>query len=694
MSHSVLDAAHPVNTAHNGGMSEAPAPAIAIIGAGPRGASIIERIGANLGSLPQRESPDELVIHVVDDAPSGAGRIWRPDQDRELCMNTLAHAVTLFTEPSSTVEGPVRQGPTLHEWCVLALHAEFPSAASAATVSQIPKPHRALFAEFPARPGLAAEYREELAHQVPESHPSRALYGEYLAWFYEYAVACLPAGTQVVRHADRAAGISHEHGREQVELAGGGQILADTVVLATGWMPRKKTPFERSLSTALEQRPELTWVPPASPADQDLSGIAPREPAIVRGLGMGFFDVMALLTLGRGGRFVPDPGSTHGMRYEPSGREPILHVTSRRGVPFRAKTLYRELPPAPAQRHLRAVDWAVKPRPINFNRELWPRIVADAYTDYAGTLHRTAPSALTAPIERVQHAITGALAAALEARTDDLDVAATLIGAAVADFVPDPADRFDLLADMHPVYRDFADPAEFQAWVVSRTAEDLRQASLGHDSALKAGLWSISAARGLAGTIGTRGGFDAESRASGFAMLSDVGGMAGSGPPAFRNQQLLALADAGLVRFIGPAAAVRLGDAGFSAESPRVAGSRIVAPALIDAWMHAHDVRESADPLTARLIAEGRARPFRVPSREGDPRLTGSFDTDRDTGLLIGTDGSVDRTVHVAGIPIDEQVHGTIISPMPGTDPPMLRETDRVARSALRIAAAHVISRG
>jgi hypothetical protein len=44
--------------------------------------------------------------------------------------------------------------------------------------------------------------------------------------------------------------------------------------------------------------------------------------------------------------------------------------------------------------------------------------------------------------------------------------------------------------------------------------------------------------------------------------------------------------------------------------------------------------------------------------------------------------------VHIAGIPVDEAVHGTIISPMPGTDPPMLRETDRVARSAIRIAVA------
>lgn len=49
-------------------------------------------------------------------------------------------------------------------------------------------------------------------------------------------------------------------------------------------------------------------------------------------------------------------------------------------------------------------------------------------------------------------------------------------------------------------------------------------------------------------------------------------------------------------------------------------------------------------------------------------------------------DGALDEAVHVAGIPVDEVMHDTIISPMPRTDPTMLRETDRVARSALRIA--------
>lgn len=549
-----------------------------------------------------------------------------------------------------------------------------------------------MFDASPAREGLAAEYRTELEQQLPESHPSRALYGEYLGWFYDRAVAQLPERVRLVRHYDTAVGIEREgvgaDARERIALASGAEVLADAVILATGWMPRTPTPFEVSLHKELGRRPELAWVPPASPVDQDLSRIEPGSHAIVRGLGMGFFDTMALLTIGRGGVFVPDADAPHGLRYEPSGREPVLHVTSHRGVPFRAKTLYHSLPPMPQQRHARAVDWASEPRPIDFNRALWPRIVADAYVDYVDTLHRTRPEAIDGSLAQVHGAIEETLDEVLAERSDDLELAARRIAEAVNAFVPDAADRLDLLGEMRPVRRDFASPREFDVWVAERTAEDLRQATLGHDSAVKAGLWSISAARGLAGHIGTLGGFDAESRATGFAMLMAVGGMAGSGPPAFRNQQLLALVDAGLVHFIGPAAGVGLASEGFTAESPQVGGSRVVAPALIDAWMHFHSLDDTADPLALSLRDAGRARPFRVSSRGGERLATGSFDIDFATGRLIGAAGTIDPAVHVAGIPVDEQLHGTIISPMPGTDPPMLRETDRIARSAIEIATA------
>lgn len=695
-----------------------PLPTIAIIGVGPRGTSLVERIGAHLhaaasepdtagtgGAAPARD----LELHLIEETSFGAGRIWRTDQTRELCMNTLADAVTLFTEPGSSITGPVRVGPTLYEWGLLALATQptnesatrtMVSDALAAAIDRIPAAHAAVVDAHPIRPGFADAYRRELEAFRPESHPSRALYGEYLEWCLERAIAELPDGVRVIRHRERAVSVAHgDAGRQRIGLRDGGAVEADAVVLATGWLPTIETAEEREFTAVLAERPELSWVRPASPVEQDLSGVSSGEHVIVRGMGMGFFDTMALLTLGRGGEFVADARARGGLRYEPSGREPVLHVTSGRGVPFRAKTLYGSLPPRPEQRFLAGVDWATAPRPIDFDREFWPRIVADAHFDHYRTLRRVRPDATSGTADDVETVIAAAIQPHLAAPpvanpasdrdaadADALEAVAQDVADAVAPFIADAADRLDLLGEMRPVRHVFDSAEAFDAWVTGRVSHDLDEAALGRDSAWKAGLWSVSSARGVANRVGSLGGFDAESRASGFAMLMAVGGMAGSGPPAFRNRQLLALAEAGFVRFIGPRARVAISDAGFTAASPCVTDSQVTAATLIDSWMHFHRLADSSDPLALGLVEAGRARPFRISARSGEPRDTGAFDIDPATGLLVHADGSLDDAVHVAGIPVDAALHDTVISPMPGTDPPMLRETDRVARSLIVVA--------
>lgn len=695
--------------------SSALAPAtIAIIGAGPRGTSLLERLGAHLGEggeFAGLESPfgsgtsgrAALEVHVIDDAPHGAGRIWRTDQHRDMCMNTLSHAVTLFTEPGSTVRGPVREGPTLYEWTVLAWQSDAGAAAGGdARLAGIPDSHVAAFAEHPVRGGLVTEYRDELAEARPESHPSRALYGEYLTWAFERALSLLPQTVRVVRHFGRAEAITENLDagtgakgattqRNTVLLDTGERIGADAVILATGWMRAGESQAELDLAAATQAG--AVWVRQESPIEQPLSQVEAGEPVIVRGLGMSFFDTVALLTIGRGGEFVEDPSQRGGLRYIASGNEPIVHATSGRGVPFRSKSLYGGLPPAPAQKLLRAIDWANEPRPINFDLRLWPRIAADAFLEHAATLERLQPGAVTTGLEAALVAEIAAVEAAAQPHADGTPgtvctprETVARLQLAAQPFVPNEADRFDLLSELNPAAGAFDSPAAYDAWIRERVAGDLAGAELGRDSAFKAGLWSVSAARSVASRIGTLGGYDAESRKSGQRTLHAVGGMAGSGPPAFRNRQLLALQAAGIVHFIGPAAEVRAHGGGFVAESPRVAGSRVEAPALVDAWMHFHSLDWSGDPLALQLLADGRARSYSVAARAGGTETVGGFDLDPATGLVVHADGTRDESLHVAGIPADQTLHDTVISPMPGTDPPMLRETDRVTHSALTIA--------
>lgn len=137
---------------------EAPA-TLVIVGAGPRGTGLIERIAAN---APELYAGSGLDIHLVDPHPPGAGRIWRAAQSPLLWMNSHAEDVTMFTDESVEMAGPVRPGPTLHEWA-----------------------------------GIDGR-----------TFADRQLQGSYLRWVHEQAVAALPPEITVHHHPGRALRVS------------------------------------------------------------------------------------------------------------------------------------------------------------------------------------------------------------------------------------------------------------------------------------------------------------------------------------------------------------------------------------------------------------------------------------------------------------------------------------------------------
>ncbi|MBC3185029.1 FAD/NAD(P)-binding protein [Corynebacterium sp. zg-331] len=573
-------------------------PAIAVIGMGPRGVSVVERIAAARPASP-------LTLHLIDDAPLGSGRVWDPEQTRTLCMNTLAAKVTLFTEPGSSVGAPVTEGPTLYEWIrLLRGEADVPEAAARA------------WWEHPADATTRDAFLAEARATEAWSHPSRALYGAYLRWCYELALRRLPPAVTVREHRHRAVGLrrAESSGLDLIDLADGTRLPAHATVLTLGWQVPARTPEEKRLHRAATAH-DLLWVRPDNPVEQNLDAIRPGEQVLARGLGMGFFDVMALLTLGRGGRFEEAP-TRSGLRYLPSGREPRIAVGSRRGYPFLPKSDYRALPPTPRLRHLKEAIARLSPgtAPIDF-REVWPDIVRDA---------RDA----------------------------------------------DPA--FDPAAWLHPLSGMTGTPEQVTERIAGRLGEDIRAAAAGERDATKAALWEISAARKPVSLLGAQGRYTPESLPAlrGFMAL---GQMVGSGPPLFRSRQLLALIDAGLVTMMGAGARVEA-DERFTLRAATSTESRS-GRVLVDAWMHAFDVRASADPL-ARCL-DGRWRSFAG---------SGSPETDATTRVLINPDGAPDPRVHLIGIPTHAQMPDTTISPIPGSDPLMLQETDRAARHALAVA--------
>ncbi|MFF8023813.1 FAD/NAD(P)-binding protein [Streptomyces sp. NPDC007896] len=376
-------------------------PTLVIVGAGPRGTGLIERIAANAPELYAGSGVEGLDIHLVDPHPPGAGRIWREAQSPLLWMNSHAEDVTMFTDETVTMAGPVRPGPTLHEW----------AAVDGRT-----------FAD-------------------------RQLQGAYLSWVHEQAVAALPPDVTVHHHPCRALRVNGpREGRQQVWLEGRPRpLLADLVVLALGHLDAELDEEQRELA-AYARAHDLVHLPPDFTADSDLSSLAPGEPLLVRGFGLAFVDLMVLLTEGRGGQYDGDT-------YVPSGQEPVLYVGSRRGVPYHSKIGYDwtgERPPLPRFFGPAEVD-AVLARPdgFDFRRDVWPLIEKELGFAHYHRLFGVHPERTSIAWTDFEEKYAAGEAAEREAL--------------VASAVPDPADRLDLAALDRPLDGvRYASQEEFQ----------------------------------------------------------------------------------------------------------------------------------------------------------------------------------------------------------------------------------------
>ncbi|MFJ9246310.1 FAD/NAD(P)-binding protein [Streptomyces sp. NPDC101776] len=405
---------------------------LVIVGAGPRGTGLIERIAANAPEL-YAEGTEGLDIHLVDPHQPGAGRIWRAAQSPLLWMNSHAEDVTMFTDETVVMDGPVRPGPTLHEWAAI---------------------EGSTFAD-------------------------RQLQGAYLRWVHEEAVAALPPGITVHHHPQRALRISGpREGRQQVWLEGRPRpLLADLVVLAIGHLDAELDQDQRELA-AYARAHDLIHLPPDFTADSDLSALAPGEPVLVRGFGLAFVDLMVLLTEGRGGRYDGDT-------YVPSGQEPVLYVGSRRGVPYHSKIGYEwsgERPPLPRFFGPAEVDAVLAlPGGFDFRRDVWPLIEKELGFAHYHRLFGVHP-------ERTSIAWT-----VFEEKYATAEPAER--AALVASAVPDPADRLDLAALDHPLDGvRYASHEEFQKGLRAYVEGDLSRRhdpSHSQDLAVFLGLLSV-----------------------------------------------------------------------------------------------------------------------------------------------------------------------------------------------------------
>ncbi|WP_169253412.1 FAD/NAD(P)-binding protein [Brevibacterium sp. 'Marine'] len=567
---------------------------LTFIGAGPKTLGILLAIAAtaNAGT--------GLRIHLVDPFPPGAGRIWRTDQSPHLWMNSRTEDITIYPDESCRLEGPGIAGPTLHEW----IHGPGLDRLTQA--------------------GLGAE----AAALDSQSFASRRVLGHYLSAAFELALDRL--GAEVRIHCARAEAV--RRGEDDrgfvVTTSVGAKIATDVLVSAQGHLDMRTAEQDAVLAdrAAAPAGNGLYYQAPGYTADLDFSNIPAGAEVLTRGFGLAFLDFMVMVTEGRGGEFVDDGER---LRYRPAGTEPVLWVGSSRGISYSPKLGYSqvEVPGAPtvALRYLDRVadgpDREGRDRPgsghrlgespgfIDFGAVLGP--LFELELTYAHYEHVLWKRGIDAPelLESIDEAAEWVRAGRAGANGAEVITGAGFetISEAAREVITDEDDLFDLaridrpLADLRCV-----DLPSAEVSVRDHISGHLKRSADAHHSADLAVFNALVKAYVQIRVLVRDGRVSNDDRTefvegSFHSLFSFIG----SGPPPERVKQILALHEAGLVRFLGPGLSIDADTAGFTARSTAHPEAKTFTH-FVDARLARQSAEKAADPVLETLRADGR----------------------------------------------------------------------------------------
>ncbi|MEV4900848.1 FAD/NAD(P)-binding protein [Citricoccus sp. NPDC055426] len=670
---------------------------VAVVGAGPRGTSFLERLLAAIEQSSSEQSAAEpaaasasasdsaaagepgrtaplLDVVVIDPHEPGPGHVWRDGQSELFLMNTPAF---------------------------------FPTVAAAGTPGLNPSSAALTFDQW----RMAHPDRSRVLDRT--DYPPRAVYGRYLAEMFREVTSALKgrAGVghlswrqaEVVHLAPAPAPGSRESGRATLTLDDGSTVAADAVVLCVGHVPARLTAEQRRLQEAAD-RLGLHYRGPNIPCDLDWEAIPAGEDVLVRGMGLNFFDGLAQLTLGRGGTYA-DTGAGPGraLEYRPSGAEPVLHPASRRGVCYLPKAeLDAFVPHAVSLKYLvpQAVEaLQAEHGPLDFTVHLWPLIHRDVVRAYYNALVHLRPEVLggAGPATEFLAGLVGLLEQAGRGEPVTRHQAQSLLNEYA------PGMPFLDIRDLARPFEGqvFATGEEYQREVIGFLEGICAEAAAGEDSPLMVAIGTLHAARlQVKQLVAERRITDASRRGDVTGWFESLVEGTASGPPLQRVEQLLGAARAGLVRFVGPDPQFEpdAGRSRLTVSSPQVGGAVQGQDVhrgswMVEAMMPPNRVLVSESPLVSSLLAEGVAVPHPEEDEEGDPVPGRGFDVTDRPHRLRDAAGAVHERIFVLGLQLASVQWGTAIAAEAGRDPDgrarTLGDADAAARAVWSLAQRH-----
>ncbi|MFE2531610.1 FAD/NAD(P)-binding protein [Streptomyces sp. NPDC059371] len=582
---------------------------VAVVGCGPRGIAVFERLAHHLSTANGDHPRRTVHILLLDATETGRGRVWRSDQPPWLLMNTVIGEPAMF---------PPGHGPTFAQW--LRRHPD---------------------------PELRALDENDCA--------PRRTYGGYLAHVCQEVERRLPGHVTVTELRALVTSLRPHQGRHLLEVSaenGTRRLEADAVVLATGHSITPAPPrFTPELRTAARNNPDLLCLGGQPAADLDLDSVPAEAPVGVLGLGLSFYDLLLSFSVGRGGSFHRDGDR---LVYLPSGKEPVIHAGSRSGLPITTRgdnqkpaasgsfRPYFFTAAALAGLRKDAADSRGTPA-LDFAGEVLPLLTAEVDLVH---LHAHA---------RLRHGPRAAAALVRDITALGPDARRwreVLHTHALADVAPVDLERL-----ARPFAgRRFTGPADFTSHLHRTLRDDLAQARLGNvRGPLKAALDVIRDARDLLRFTLEHGGLTPSSYRDDFhTRVAPLLSLLSTGPPALRTEQFLALAEAGVVHVVGPD--TRFGHDReqrlFTVESPAVPGSRRHVRALIDSRVPAPPLSATDNPLLRQLADEGLAGEFAT-TADDDTVTTGGLRITAAENRLVDPEGRVHTGLYALGVPTE-----------------------------------------
>jgi uncharacterized NAD(P)/FAD-binding protein YdhS len=567
---------------------------ITIIGMGPRGLSILERMVEHLHAHPMSL---DIKVDIVQPGECGQGS-HSAHQPDHLLTNTVASQVSIFAQ-DSVVAG--RDGISLTQWARLVGYRKFGNRY------------------FQVKNSSGDEISDH-------DHLPRDMLGEYLTWAFDLVVRFLPKNVRIEHHRRRATDlIALESGGFTVCLDNGFQYHADQVVIATGHGTRTPTPsdlaFDAFARSAGRMNPRLSFHSSPYPI-QGLDTIPAAATVAVQGLGLTAYDVISALTIGRGGHFF---GEKAKLLYRPSGREPKILLFSRNCLPFAARGTNQK---GIAGRH-RARFFTV-----DAVKALQTRALARS-----GSLQLDF-------VEEVLPLIEKEMAYAYRAAQTGSDPEA-------ASFHPTAAERLAISKLLNPLEgEEFSSFESFRRFFRALVETDLAEANKGNlTSPVKA---ATDVLRDTREALRTAVEFAGLTPASHRVYVEDFVATTNRisfGPPRRRNAELLALMDAGVLDIAGGPGNQVVTDAGSGhfwivnqlGDEP----VRHVADVLVIARLDPYSPQTDASALTKNLVGRGIVRPH-----VNGNYHPGGLDINHDM-QVIGGSGKPHKNLWAIGFPVE-----------------------------------------